>query len=326
MEEIVSKILTPGKGLLALDWSPKTITEKFADLGLTSTPELNRVYRQMLVTTPGIENYVSGVILHEQTAMQKLDNGQTFPEYLESKGIVPGIKVDQGGQKFATSDEEITVGLDGLHERLVEYSKLGLKFTKWRALFKISDTYPTKEFLDKNLGVLVESTKVILSNGMVPILEPEVSMKGNHTTTRCAEITEQVLSTLFKKLDQAQVNLGQIILKTNMVTPGQDNGIKAEPLEVAEATLRTFRRSVPEGIKGIVFLSGGQSPDEATNNLNEIIKRKGDSPWRLTFSYARALQGEALKTWVGEANNIPAAQEAFIKRLEMVARAAKGEL
>lgn len=326
LSETVLKLLSPGKGLLALDWSPKTIAQKFSELGLESTPELNREYRQMLLTTPGVEEYVSGVILHEQTAKQKLDTGVTFPEYLNSKGIIPGIKVDEGGKKFDTSDEELTVGLEGLESRLKEYSTLGLKFTKWRSLFKISDTYPTKEFLEENLNVLVESSKIILSEGFVPVMEPEVSMKGTHTTTRCGEITEAVLTTLFKKIRESNINLKEIILKTNMITPGQDNGIKAEPLEVAEATLRIFRRSVPPELPGIVFLSGGQSPEEATLNLNEIIKRKGDAPWDLTFSYARALQGEALKTWMGKKENIEASQNVFIKRLQEVAKARKGEL
>jgi fructose-bisphosphate aldolase class I len=326
MKETVLKLLSPGKGLLALDWSPKTIAQKFSEIGLTSTPELNRQYRQMLVTTPGLEQYVSGVILHEETAMQKLDSGETFPEFLSKKGIIPGIKVDQGGEKFATSDEEITIGLTGLGDRLKAYSALGLKFTKWRSLFKISDTYPTKEFLEENLNRLVESSKIILSKGLVPVLEPEVSMKGTHTTTRCAETTEVILKALFNKLADAGIDLGEIILKTNMITPGQDNGIKAEPLEVAEATLRIFKRSLPDNLPGVVFLSGGQTPDQSTFNLNEIVKRKGDAPWDLTYSYARALQGEALNTWAGKSENINAGQTAFLKRLEMVSKARKGEL
>lgn len=326
MQETVQKLLTPGKGILALDWSPKTITAKFAEMGLASTPELNRLYRQMLLSSPGIENYVSGVILHEETANQSTDNGVKFPEYLSGKGIVPGIKVDQGGQKFSSSDEEITVGIEGLSERLSEYSKLGLKFTKWRSLFTISDIYPTKEFLEANLNVLVESTKIILAAGFVPVMEPEVSMKGLHTTTRCAEITAQVLSMLFEKLSKEGINLKEVVLKTNMITPGSGSGIKAEPLEVAEATLRVFRKTLPDTLPGVVFLSGGQSPQEATYNLNEIIKRKGDVPWDLTFSYARALQGEALKTWAGKEENIPSAQAAFIQRLELIGKARKGEL
>lgn len=326
MQDIIKSILSPGKGILALDWSPGTIAQKFKEVNLASTPELNRVYRQMLVTTPGIENFISGVILHEETANQKLDTGLSFPEYLSSKGIVPGIKVDTGGTKFSESDEEITTGLDTLDARLKSYLPLGVKFTKWRSLFRITDTYPSKAFLDENINILISSTKIILSNGLVPVIEPEVSMKGNHTTTRCAEITTQVLSLVFEKLKQENINFSDIILKTNMVLPGQNNGISAAPLEVAEATLRTFRKSVPAEVKGIVFLSGGQTPEEATLNLNEIIKRKNDAPWDLTFSYARALQGEALKAWAGKPEKIPDAQELFIKRLELTSKARKGEL
>jgi fructose-bisphosphate aldolase class I len=180
--------------------------------------------------------------------------------------------------------------------------------------------------LEENLNILVASTKIILAAGLVPLIEPEVSMKGNHTTTRCAEITTQVLSMVFEKLKQENIDFGDIILKTNMVLPGQDNGIKAAPLEVAEATLRTFRKSVPAEVKGVVFLSGGQTPEEATLNLNEIVKRKNDVPWDLTFSFARALQGEALITWAGKSENIVKAQEVFSKRLELTAKARKGEL
>ncbi len=326
LSNVVKEIISEGKGILALDWSPKTITQKFLEVGLTSTPELNRVYRQMLLTSPGIEKYISGVILHEETAKQSLDNGISFPDYLTRKGITPGIKVDQGAEKFGESEEEVTLGLDGLGDRLSEYKKFNLKFTKWRAVFKISDIYPSKEFIEENLNRLVEYAKISISFGFVPILEPEVSMKGNHTTTRCGETTEQVLITMFEKLKEEGVDLSSIILKTNMILPGQEAGIKAEPLEVAEATLRILKRSVPSNVFGIVFLSGGQTPEEATSNLNEIAKRKGDSPWDLSFSYARALQGEALKTWSGRQENITESQNVFLKRLEEVAKARGGNL
>jgi fructose-bisphosphate aldolase class I len=319
-------MLAAGKGLLALDWSTKTITSKFAELGLTSTPELNRLYRQMLLTTQGIENYISGVIFFDETVRQKLDSGFSFPGFLSQKGIVPGIKVDQGGVKFPDSEEELTLGLDGLDTRLEEYSKLGLKFTKWRAVFKITDIYPTKEFMEENLNRLSEFARISQAKNFVPIVEPEISMKGNHTTTRCAEITAQVLIILFEKLVKEGVDLKNVILKTNMILPGQDSPIKAEPLEVAEATIRVMKKSVPQEVPGIVFLSGGQSPDEATMNLNEIVKRKGNVPWDISFSYARALQGEALAAWKGVDANVISAQKVFIERIEKVAKARKGEL
>lgn len=326
MQETVQKLLLTPKGLLALDWSSNTITKKFAEIGLTSTPELNRIYRQMLITTPGIEKFISGVIFFDETARQRLDSGLSFPEFLTQKGIIPGIKVDQGGVKFPESEEELTLGLDGLGSRLDEYSKLGLKFTKWRSVFKITDIYPTKEFMDENLNRLIEYAKISQEKNFVPVVEPEISMKGNHTTTRCGEVTEQVLLMLFEKLNKAGVDLEKLILKTNMILPGQDSPIKAEPLEVAQATLRILVRSVPDKVPGIVFLSGGQSPEEATMNLNEIIKRKVIVPWELSFSYARALQSEALNTWHGDDKNISAAQAAFLARIEKVSSARKGEL
>jgi fructose-bisphosphate aldolase class I len=217
------------------------------------------------------------------------------------------------------------LGVEGLGERLQNYSKLGLKFAKWRSLFKITDIYPSKEFLDENLNRLVFYAKTCLENGFVPLLEPEISMKGNHTTTRCGEITELVLLTLFEKLKKENIDLKKVILKTNMILPGQDGIVHAEPLEVAEATLRIFRRSLPEGLPGVVFLSGGQTPDAATQNLNEIEKRNV-GPWKISFSFARALQGEGLNTWHGEEANVPAAQELFINRLEKVSLARQGKL
>lgn len=326
MQETILKLLSSGKGILAMDWSTKTIAGKFAEIGLTSTPELNRQYRQMLLTTPGIENYICGVIFFDETVRQKLDSGVSFTEYLTQKEIIPGIKVDEGGEKFGEGEEETTKGLEGLPVRLNEYSSFGLKFTKWRAVFKINGTTPSKEFIEENCKRLAKFAKISIEGGFVPVIEPEVSMKGNHTTTRCAETTASVLTATFKKLEEEGVSLGNVILKTNMILPGADSGVKAEPLEVAEATLRVLRDSVPPEVPGIVFLSGGQSPDEATFNLNEIIKRQGNAPWELSFSFARALQGEALTAWAGKAENIGVAQEAMIGRLEKVSKARKGEL
>lgn len=324
MEDIVQQIFASQKGILALDWSTKTIAKKFAELGLTSTPELNRQYRQMLLTSQGVENHISGVILFDETANQKLDSGQTFPEYLTSHGIIPGIKVDRGAEKF-NEVEELTLGIEDLGERLADYSKLGLKFAKWRSLFKITDIYPSKKFLDENLNRLVFYTKTCIENGFVPLLEPEVSMKGNHTAARCGEITELVLLILFEKLKKENIDIHRVILKTNMVLPGQDGITHTEPLEVAEATLRIFKRSLPADLQGVVFLSGGQTPDQATKNLNEIEKRNV-GPWKITFSFARALQSEALNAWRGEGINIPAAQTLFTKRLEDVSLARQGKL
>lgn len=326
LTSIVKALIAPSKGILALDWSKETITKKFSEVGVTSTPEVNRVYRQMLIETPGIESFVSGIILNEETTRQKTDEGIPFPEFISSKGIVPGVRADRGGESFGGGEEEVTVGIENLNSRLKEFVPMDLKFTKWRAVFKISDIYPSREFLEEDLSRLVKFATVSLENNFIPIVEPEVSMKGSHTTTSCAETTTLVLTTMFNKLKKGNVDLKNIILKTNMVIPGQDSGMKAELLEVAEATLRTLKNSVPPEVPGIVFLSGGQSPDEATLNLNEIVKRKEDTPWDISFSFARALQGEALTAWAGKEENVVAAQQALLARLEKVSKARMGEL
>lgn len=280
----------------------------------------------MLFTTRGIEQYLGGVILFDESVRQGLQ------KILVEKGIVPGIKVDGGLEPFNGGEEQITKGLEGLDTRLKEYSSLGLKFTKWRAAIAISDINPTDAFLEENLGRLAEFAKVSQENGLVPIVEPEVLLDGHHTTTRCAEISIKVWQILFEKLKARGVNLANLILKTNMVLPGKDSGIKAEPLEVAEATLRSLNGSVPAEVSGIVFLSGGQTPDEATNNLNEIVKRSksslpaGRQAWPLSFSFSRALQEEAAKTWLGKDESVTTAQEVFLSRLTKVSKARKGEL
>jgi fructose-bisphosphate aldolase, class I len=320
MQDTIQKILAPGKGLLAADESTGTITKRFAALGLTSTPELNKKYREMLFMTPGIENYLGGVILFDESVRQGLQ------KILEKKGIAPGIKVDEGLEPFNNSDEKVTKGLDGLDTRLKEYSGMGLKFTKWRAAFAISDIFPTDLFLSENLERMVKYVGLSQENGFVAIPEPEILLDGHHTTTRCEEIVTKVLKMFFEKLVASGANLSEVILKTSMVLPGKDSGVKAAPLEVAQATLRALKNSVPTEVPGVVFLSGGQSPDEATNNLNEIVKLNGGAPWQLSFSYSRALQEEAMKEWAGKDENIGSAQEVFAGRLEKVSKARKGEL
>jgi fructose-bisphosphate aldolase class I len=325
MQETVQKLLAPGKGLLAADESTKTITKRFAALELTSTPELNRKYREMLFTTHGVEEFLGGIIMFDETVRQSTQ-GKPFPEYLAQKGIVPGIKVDGGLEPFEGTEEQITKGLEGLGERLKEYSGMGLKFTKWRAAFLISDIFPTDALLSEDLGRMAEFARISQDAGFVPVVEPEVLLDGNHTTTRCEEVETKVLRLLFEKLKAGGVDLTQVILKTSMVLPGKESGVRAEPLEVANATLRTLKNSVPTEVPGIVFLSGGQTPDEATNNLSEIAKLKADSPWQLSFSYARALQEEALSEWNGKDENIAKAQEIFYARAKKVSLARRGEL
>ena len=320
MEGIIQKLLDSGKGILAADESTGTITKRFAALGLASTPELNQKYREMLFTTPEIEKYLGGVILFDESVRQGLQ------KMLEDRGIVPGIKVDGGLEPFNGTEEQATKGLDGLSNRLKEYSSLGLKFTKWRAAIKISDIFPTDAFLEENLGRMVEFAKISQAEGFVPIVEPEVLLDGNHTTTRCEEVETKVLKLLFEKLKSSGADITKLLLKTSMVLPGIESGVKAEPLEVANVTLRTLKNTVQREVPGIVFLSGGQTPDEATNNLNEIVKRKADSPWLISFSYSRALQEEALIEWSGEDENITLAQKVFLNRLEKVSKARNGQL
>lgn len=332
MQETVQKLLDPVKGVLAADESTGTITKRFAALGLTSDPELNRKYRQLLFTTNGIEGYLSGIIMYDETVRQKTDNGIPFPEYLAQKGIAPGIKVDGGLEPFNNTEEQITKGLDGLGDRLREYSGMGLKFTKWRAVFKITDYYPSDAFLEEDLNRLTEFAKISQDNGFVPFVEPEILLDGTHTTTRCEEIETKVLKILFEKIRAKGVDFKNLILKTSMVLPGIDSTVKAAPLEVAQATLRTLRNSVPGDVPGILFLSGGQTPDEATKNLNEINiaahdeKFKANYPWQLSFSFARALQEEAMTAWVGKDENIAKAQELFLERAKKVSLARQGLL
>lgn len=326
MQDTVQKLLASGKGVLALDWSPSTISKKFTEVGLESTPELNRIYRQMLVTAPNIENYVSGIILHEETVNQKLDDGQSFPDYLNNKGIMVGVRGDEGSEKFTNSEEDMSKGLENLDERFKKYASMGIKFSKWRAGFKITDIFPSKGFVEESLNRLVEFAKISHKNNLVPFVEPDVEMDGNHTTTRCGETTEEILTILFKKLRDAQIDITKTIMKTNMILPGLASGVTAEPLEVANATLRILRRSTPKELGGVVFLSGGQSYLDATENLDKIEDLSTDDPWSISFSFARALEMDALKVWRGKDENVDEAQRVLLARLEKVCKARKGEL
>ncbi len=320
MEETVQKLFSYGKGILAADESTKTIDKRFTAFGIPSTPETHKSYRTMLFETPGIENYISGVILFDESVRQNLH------KILEGKGIIPGIKVDEGLESFNGTEEQITKGLETLEERLKEYSSLGMKFSKWRGVFKINDKYPSDAFFEENLGRMTKYAKLSQEAGIVPIVEPEILLEGNHTTTRCSETIDETLTRLFEKLQKEGVDIKNLLVKTSMSLPGPDSGVKALPLEVANSTLRALRKSVPKEVPGIVFLSGGQTPDEATNNLNEIVKLKNDAPWELSFSFSRALQEEALLGWLGKDENRQAAQNIFINRLKKVADARNGKL
>ncbi|KKP47241.1 MAG: Fructose-bisphosphate aldolase [Candidatus Woesebacteria bacterium GW2011_GWA1_33_30] len=321
MNSTVQRLLAPYKGILAADESTKTIEKRLMAYGLQSTEEIKQAYRKMLFTTPDIEKYISGIILYKDS----LD----FIPLLNQKGITAGIKVDEGLESFNGTEEEVTKGLEGLSARLDKYINLGVRFTKWRAVIKISNIYPSDTFLEENLGRMSKYAKMVQEKEITPIVEPEVLLDGNHTTARCEETMTKTLKKLFELLIKENVDLDNLLLKSSMVLPGKDSGVEALPLEVANATLRTFRNSVPNKLRGIVFLSGGQTSDQAINNLNEIVKLNiGNKfgPWDISFSYSRALQNDALAIWIGKIENVTNAQEVFGKRLQMVSKARMGEL
>ena len=326
MLSTVAKLLVaPGKGILAADESSGTIGKKLTGVGVESTEENRRAYRQLLFTSAGVEQYISGVILYDETIRQSDDHGKPFPQLLSDRGIVPGIKVDLGTKKMDNSPEEtITQGLDGLDARLKEYYNLGARFAKWRAVIKITDTLPTAECVKINTTDLARYAKLCQDNNIVPIVEPEVLMTGNHSVERAYQVTAQVLKSLFVELKNANVDLSGLLLKPNMVSTGLDNPALA-PAEVARQTLACFREAVPAAVAGIVFLSGGLTEQAACENLSAINQSKGNAPWPLSFSFGRALQNSAVKTWAGKAENVAAAQEAFIKRARLSSAAVRGE-
>ena len=307
-------LVAKGKGILAADESFPTIAKRFKKINLESTEKTRRSYRQMFFTTKGIGDFVSGVILFDETIRQATTDGTPFTEVLESEGIVPGIKVDRGAKQLAGyPGEKITEGLDGLRDRLAEYRELGARFTKWRAVITIGDGIPTRFCIDANAHALARYAALSQEAGLVPIVEPEVLMDGDHTIERCEDVTETTLKSVFFQLHAHRVGLEGALLKPNMVLAGKECSTQANVQRVAEATVRCLRRTVPSALPGIVFLSGGQSAEVATAHLN-AMNTLGKQPWQLSFSYGRALQGPALKTWNGRAANVAAAQQVFYHR------------
>lgn len=326
LKSTARSLVSPGKGILAADESTPTIKKRLDLINLESTEENRRSYRGMLFTTPGIEKFLSGVILFDETIRQKADDGTPFPKLLADRGIIPGIKVDKGAKPLALfPGERITEGLDGLRERLEEYRGLGARFTKWRAVITIGRGIPTKTCIDANAQALARFAALSQEAGLVPIVEPEVLMDGSHTLARCEQATGQTLKSLFSELANHKVFLEGVLLKTNMVTSGQDAGKKADVPTVAKATVRLFRKVVPRKVPGVVFLSGGQSPELATQHLN-AINQQGKQLWELSYSFGRALQGEALKAWAGKKANLDKAQKIFYQRARRVSAARRGEL
>jgi fructose-bisphosphate aldolase class I len=317
-------LVAKNRGLLAADESTSTILKRFNTIKLESTEETRRLYREMLFTTPGAAEHISGVILYDETLRQKTKDGVPFPAYLAQQGMIPGIKVDTGAKPLAGfPGETITEGLDGLRERLAEYYKLGARFAKWRGVIDIGAGIPTLYAIDANAEALARYAALCQEAGIVPIVEPEVLMDGGHTLERCEEVTNVVLDRVFSHLFAARVCLEGMVLKPNMVISGKKCAQQASPQQVAEATLRTLKRQVPAAVPGIAFLSGGQSPTEATLHLS-LINAAGPAPWALTFSYGRALQENALSSWGGKAPGFALGQKAFATRAKLNGLAAAG--
>ena len=324
IEEIAKYIVSDGKGILAADESNPTCGKRFDSIGVESTESNRRDYREMLFRSSGMKDNIGGVILFDETIRQNAQDGTPLVELIKNQGALPGIKVDKGLAPLESSPEEtLTQGLDGLDERCKEYLTLGAKFTKWRAVIKISDDIPTDGCIQANMEALAKYAKIVQDNNMVPMVEPEVLMDGNHSIEKCYEVTSKSLKMLFKCLKDEGVNIGGTILKPNMVTSGSIAKSQASIQKVAEMTVQCLKENVPSDLPGITFLSGGQSDVNATAHLDAMNKIGGFS-WKLSFSYGRALQQPSLKAWLGKEENIPKAQEALSHRALMNKLAANG--
>jgi fructose-bisphosphate aldolase class I len=325
---VARALVAPGKGILAADESSGTIKKRFDSIGTASTEDSRRDYRELLFTTPTASDHISGVILFDETIRQRAADGTPLVQVLERQGIVPGIKVDAGAKPLAFAPgETVTEGLDGLRERLGEYYGLGARFAKWRATYSIGAGVPSQYCIDVNAHALGRYAALCQEAGLVPIVEPEVLMDGDHPIEQCEGVTAAVLGAVFSQLFEQRIQLEGMLLKPNMVLPGGDSPAQASADEIAAATLRCFRWTVPAAVPGIVFLSGGQSDQAATANLDAMNKRKAAGeivPWELSFSYGRALQSAALKAWKGEAANADAGRAAFAHRARLNSEARRG--
>lgn len=321
---VAQAMVAPGKGLLAADESTGTIKKRLDSINVESTEDNRRDYRELLFRTGGIGDWISGVILFDETIRQSAKDGTTLVDVLNANGVIPGIKVDKGAKPLAGAPgETVTEGLDGLRDRLDEYYTLGARFAKWRATIHIGADIPSAYAINADAHALARYAALCQEANIVPIVEPEVLMDGNHTAQRCQEVTEATLTALYNALNEQRVMLEGTILKPNMVVSGKDCPDQAGVAEVAERTITCFKRTVPSAVPGICFLSGGQSEEEATAHLN-AMNAGGDLPWALSFSYGRALQQSALKAWGGKPDNVPAAQAAFAHRARMNSLAQKG--
>ena len=324
LEETARALVAPGKGILAADESDGTIKKRFDSIGIESTEDNRRAYRDMLFTTDGAAEHISGVILYDETIRQSALDGTPFSKLLESQGVIPGIKVDKGAKELAHAPgEKITEGLDGLRERLAEYVSLGARFTKWRAVITIGQGIPSEYCLWTNAHALARYAALSQEVGLVPIVEPEVLMDGDHSIDTSFDVTSRTLHAVFTELRDQRVHFEQMLLKPNMVLSGYDASGRAGVQEVAEQTIRCFRRHVPAAVPGIVFLSGGQTDEDATAHLN-AMNAMGPHPWELSFSYGRALQAPSLKAWAGESANVTSGQAAYLHRAKMNGLARSG--
>jgi fructose-bisphosphate aldolase class I len=322
LHETARSLVTPGKGILAADESTGTIAKRLAAVGVESTEETRRAYRDLLFTTPGTEEFISGVILYDETIRQSADDGTTFPELLTAHGIIPGIKVDRGAKPLALAEgETVTEGLDGLRDRFTEYFGLGARFSKWRAVYSIGDGRPSEYAIWVNAHALARYAALAQEAGLVPITEPEVLMDGDHTIEASAKATGRALQALYTELHDQRIDLGGTILKPNMVLSGYEAAGRAGVGEVAERTLEVLYRHVPAAVPGICFLSGGQTDEDATAHLDAMV-RLGPHPWQLSFSFGRALQAPALEAWHGE--DVEAGQAAYYKRAKLNGAARTG--
>lgn len=327
LSTIAKAIVAPGKGILAADESTATIGKRFANIGVENTEENRRRYRQLLFTTDDkVAEHISGVILYEETLFQKADDGTPFPDILRKKGIIPGIKVDTGVVTLlGTEDESTTQGLDGLAQRCAKYKAAGAQFAKWRCVLKIGKNTPSPLAILENANVLARYASICQANRLVPIVEPEILPDGDHDLDRAQKVTEKVLAAVYKALSDHHIYLEGTLLKPNMVTAGQSCPTKYTPEDNARATVTALQRTLPPAVPGVTFLSGGQSEEEASVNLNAINVYPGRKPWALTFSYGRALQASVLKAWGGKPENVAAGQEELLKRAKANGLACQGK-
>jgi fructose-bisphosphate aldolase, class I len=326
LQQVARALVAPGKGILAADESTGSIQKRLESIGVESTEENRRAYRDVLFTTEGVGEFISGVIMFDETIRQATKDGTPFVKALETTGIIPGIKVDTGAKPLAKSPgETVTEGLDGLRERLIEYRELGAKFTKWRAVIDIAgEAIPSTYALNVNAHALARYASLCQDEGLVPIVEPEVLMDGDHSIDRCYQVTSDTLTAVFDELYAQRVEFEGMLLKPNMVVPGKKSSKQVDNRAIAEMTVSALRRCVPAAVPGVVFLSGGMSEEDATARLNEMNKL-GPHPWELSFSYGRALQAPTLKAWKGEASNVEAGQRAFYHRAKMNSLARTGK-